>query len=197
VNLKVIQVKCPKCNTAISMKQRDKLFLCTQCNTLHTRDEGVEIVPYEIAEFNPRLHGDDLYIPFWKMNCAFMIRSKQVQGGGLSRLAAWLKGSSNTGNIMIYIPATDLDPGTFRRLVTLFMTNPPKYTTRFNFGGIRNLASNVTKKEATELADFAVVTMEAEQPGVLQYLDYTLTVNDSKIVYLPFMNTSGGLMPAL
>jgi len=197
VILQVIQVKCPKCNTAITMKQRDKLFLCDKCNTLHTRDEGIEIVPYEIAEFHPSMHGNDIYVPFWKMNCNFVIRGKQVEGGALSRLAAWAKGGSNQGVVTIFIPASDMDPATFRKYVTLFLTNPPKYTTRFNFGGVKNLPAVTSKKEAIELADFAVVTMEAEQPGTLQSLDYVLTVNDAKVVYLPFLAAPAGLTPAL
>jgi hypothetical protein len=39
--------------------------------------------------------------------------------------------------------------------------------------------------------------MEAEQPGVLQKLDYSLTVNDTKLVYLPFVMTPQGPMSAL
>lgn len=195
--MKVIQVKCPKCNAPIVMKQKDRLFLCTQCNTLHTRDEGVEVIPFEIAEFHPNIHGDDVYVPFWKMNATFEIRYKRSEGGIISKLAAFVKGGSNTGNIAIFIPATDLDTATFRRLVSLFLSNPPRYTTRFNFGGVRNLPSTVTRKEAAELADFAVVTMEADQPGVLQNLDYSLKISDSKIVYLPFVMTPGGLNPAL
>ena len=50
--------------------------------------------------------------------------------------------------------------------------------------------------EALEMADFVVVTIEAEKPGVLQNLDYTLTVHDAKLIYLPFMSTQRGLVPA-
>ena len=179
------------------MKQKDKLFLCNQCNTLHTREEGVEVIPFEIAEFHPNIHGEDVYVPFWKMNATFEIRSKRSEGGALSRLFSWVKGGSNTGSLVIYIPATDLDTATFRKLTSLFLLNPPRYTTRFNFGGVRNLPGLVTRKEAAELADFAVVTMEADQPGVMQTLDYSLKINDSKIVYLPFVITPGGLNPTL
>jgi endogenous inhibitor of DNA gyrase (YacG/DUF329 family) len=195
--MRVVQVKCPKCNAPIVSKQKDMLFLCNQCNTMHMREEGVEVIPFEIAEFHPNIHGDDVYIPFWKMNATFEIRYKRSEGGLISKLASFLKAGSNTGNIAIYIPATDLDTATFRRLVSLFLSNPPRYSTRFNFGGVRNMPCTVTRREAAELADFAVVTMEADEPGVLQMLDYSLRINDSKIVYLPFVVTPAGLNPAL
>ena len=52
------------------------------------------------------------------------------------------------------------------------------------------------RSEAKEMADFVVVTIEAEKPGVLQSLDYTLTVHDAKLVYMPFVSTQRGLVPA-
>jgi hypothetical protein len=99
--------------------------------------------------------------------------------------------------MFIYIPATELDPASFRRMATSLTMNPPKYPTRLNFGNVPRMPAVLTKQEASELADFVVVTMEAEQPGVLQRLDYSLTVNDTKLVYLPFVKTGQGLMQAL
>lgn len=167
--MKVIQVKCPKCSTAITMKQRDRVFLCTQCGTMHTRDAGVETVNYEIAEFGPSYKGEGLYVPFWKLSCNFVIRSEKIEGGGISRLAQWMKGAdSKGGNLAIFVPAAEFDPGTFKNFAMMFTMNPPRYTTRFNFGGIKNLPTTISKAEAIELADFVAVTLEADQPGVLQ-----------------------------
>ena len=196
--MKVIQVKCPKCNTAISMKQKDKLFLCGQCNTMHTRDGVVETVAYDIAEFSPASRGEGVYVPLWRLTCTLVIHAMRVEGGTLSRLAAWAKGGANKGgNLFVYVPAAELDPGTFKQLAMMLTLNPPNYSTRFNFGGIKNMPATVTKAESKELADFIIVSMEAEQPGILQQLDYTLTISEEKIVYLPFLTSPTGLMPAL
>ena len=196
--MKVIQVKCPKCGNVISMKQRDRVFLCSNCNTLHSRDNGVETLNFEIAEFGPAFRGEGLYIPFWRLSANFIIRSERIEGGGMSRLAAWLKGGeSKGGNLFVFVPASELDPGVFKSFAMMFTMNPPRYSTRFNFGGIKNSPVAITRAEAMELADFVVVTLEAEQPGILQQLDYSLQVSDAKLVYLPFLVTPGGLQPAL
>jgi len=196
--MKVTQVKCPKCNTAISMKQRDKLFLCSQCNTMHIRDVSVETVGFDIAEFGPAHRGEGIYVPFWRMTCTMVIHSERIEGGGISRLANWIKGgASRGGNLFVYVPAAEFDPGTFKRLAMMLTEMPPNYTTRFNFGGVNNMPAVISKAEAIELADFVVVSMEAEQPGILQQLDYALTISEAKVVYLPFANTTTGLMPAL
>jgi len=195
--MNVIQVKCPSCNSPLFMKQKDRMFYCDKCNVMHTRDEGVEKVDFEIGEFSPSApQGERVFMPFWRVYATFQIRSKRVEGGTIFKLASWLKGSSDSGNMFIYVPATSLDPGSFKALASQMTTRNPRYATRLNFGGMPRIPVALSKKEAAELADFVVVTMEAEQPGVLQQLDYSLTVNDTKMVYLPFIRTASGMIPA-
>ncbi len=195
--MKVIAVKCPQCNSPIQSKVRDHLFYCTRCNTMHVRNGGVEKLDYEIGEFNQSAQGERIYMPFWRVYATFLVHSKSVEGGALFRLTQWLKGGSNSGNIFIYVPATELDNTGFKTLATRFTSNPPKYATRLNFGNVNRLPATISKQEAANLADFVIVTMEAEQPGVLQQLNYSLTVNDTKLVYLPFVKGPQGMMPAL
>ncbi len=196
--MKVVQVKCPSCNQAISMKGIDKLFYCDKCNVLHIREGGTpEKVDFEIAEFNQSAQGEKVYMPFWRLYTTFIVRSKNVQGGTIFKMSQWLKGGSDSGNMFIYIPASELDAGTFKKLATMFTGAAPRYATRLNFGNVKRLPGVMPKLEAAQLADFVVVTMEAEQPGVLQQLDYSLTVNDTKLVYLPFLMTPQGPVAAL
>ena len=190
-------MKCPSCNTPIYSKERDQLFYCDKCNVLHSRDGGVERVDFEIAEFNRAMAGEKVYVPFWRLYCSFVIRSRSVEGGHVFRLMSWMKGDDGSGTLFIYIPAADFEPMTFKRLAIGYTSSSPKYSTRLDFGGIRRMPASMSKEEATELADFVVVTMEAEKPGVLQRLDYSLTVNGSKVVYLPFLAGGAGLTPAL
>ena len=195
--MKVIQVKCPSCNSPIYMKQKDRLFYCEKCNVMHVRDGGIEKVDFEIGEFGPSVQGDKVFMPFWRIYASFVVRSKSVEGGTLFRLSQWIRGAGDSGNIFIYIPAAEMDTANFRRLATQLTTSNPRYNTRLNFAGYPRIPVSMSKQEAAELADFVVVTMEAEQPGTLQRLDYSLTVNDTKMVYLPFIRTASGLMPAL
>ncbi len=195
--MRVVQVKCPQCNTAITMKEKDTLFFCQQCGTVHIRENGTpEKLDYEIADFNQSIQGDKWYVPFWRVYASFQVFSKQVEGGTAFKLFSWLKGSTDTGNMFIYIPAAEMDIGNFKRLSTMLTTNAPRYPTRLNFGGVNRVSAALSRKEAAELADFVVVTMEAEQPGVLQNLNYSLTVNDTKLVFIPCIKTTAGLQPA-
>jgi len=182
--MKVVQVRCPSCNSPIYSKQRDRMFYCDKCNVIHVRDGGVDKIDFDIAEFGSAPQGDSVYVPFWRLYCSFIIRSKSVEGGHLFRLASWMK-------------SVPLPSATFKRLAIDFTVSSPKYSTRLNFGSVRRMPTSLSREEAAELADFIVVTMEAEKPGVLQRLDYTLTVNGTKMVYLPFGVGPRGMAPAL
>ncbi len=195
--MKVVQVRCPSCNSPIYSKQRDRMFYCDKCNVMHVRDGGVDKIDFDIAEFGSAPQGDSVYVPFWRLYCSFIIRSKSVEGGHLFRLASWMRGADGSGTLFIYVPAADFDPATFKRLAIDFTISSPKYSTRLNFGSVRRMPTSMSREEAAELADFIVVTMEAEKPGVLQRLDYTLTVNGTKMVYLPFGVGPRGMAPAL
>ena len=52
-------------------------------------------------------------------------------------------------------------------------------------GRHKRVPATVSRKQAHELADFVVVTIEAEKPGTMQYLDYSLKILDSSVVYIP------------
>ncbi|MDD1771257.1 MAG: hypothetical protein LUO79_09265 [Methanomassiliicoccales archaeon] len=197
--MKVVQVTCPSCHNPIQMKTKDQLFLCSNCGTLHVRDGGITVVDYEIADFAKGAQLENrIYVPFWRVYCSFVINHAQTSGGTMFKLANWARGGDKgTGDIFVFVPASDFDPATFRRLATTMTVNPPRYSTRMNFGDVSRLPAAVRKEEASELADFIVVTMEAEKPGVLQELDYSLTVKDSRIVFLPFVSSSQGLVPGL
>jgi hypothetical protein len=194
--MKVVQVKCPSCQTPIRMKQKDILYYCDNCRTIHIRDGGITVVDYEIADFRPGAGADRVYVPFWRLYCNFTIRSSQVEGGTMFRLSNWVKGGQgNSGSLFVFVPAADFDPPTFKRLATTLTASPPRYASRLDFGGVPRLPAAISRPEAFEMADFVVVTLEAEKPGILQSLDYTLTVNDARLVYMPFVSTPQGLMP--
>jgi len=55
----------------------------------------------------------------------------------------------------------------------------------------------IDAEQAKQLADFIVLTYEAEKPGVLQDIAYEVKVNDSSLLYLPFVQLPSGFTLAL
>jgi hypothetical protein len=166
---------------------------------MHVRDGGTKVVDYEIASFRPDapLEGRT-YVPFWRLYSRFTILRMDSKGGSLSKLSSWVKGGTgNAGETFVFVPAPDFDPPTFKRLATMMTAQWPKYSPRRDFEGVPRLPASITQEEAAKLADFVLITLEAEKPGVLQELEYTFEVIDTRIVYLPFNATPQGLMPGL
>jgi len=196
--MKVVQVKCPKCNTPIMQKQRDMLFYCPNCGVMHVRDGGIEVIDYEIADFAKGTQGDRVFVPFWRLYCNFSISQQSSSGGALYKLSNWIKDTANNaGDLFVWVLAADFDQATFKRYSTMFTAVPPRYASRMEFGNVPRLPAAVRKEEAVKLADFVVVTMEAEKPGILQELQYSLQVKDARIVYLAFVSGSSGLVPSM
>jgi hypothetical protein len=194
--MQVVQVKCPKCGNPIISKQKDTVFYCTNCGTMHIRNGGVQILDIEIGDFNKNATQDRVYVPFWRMYSTVVINNIRTEGGGFHKLASWLRGEGNSSNMFIWIPASEMEIDRFKGLAVDLTLNLPPYVTRMDFGTVPRLPTVVKQAEAMEMADFVVVTIEAEKPGVLQNLDYTLTVQDAKMIYLPFVSTQRGLVPA-
>jgi hypothetical protein len=194
--MQVVQVKCPKCGNPIMSKQMDTVFYCTNCGTMHIRNGGIKVLDVEIGAFNPNAPQERVYIPFWRMYSSVVINSVRSEGGGFRKLANWFRGEGNSGNLFIWVPASEMEIDRFKALAVDLTVTPPLYSTRMDFGLVPRLPTVVKQEEAMEMADFVVVTIEAEKPGVLQDLDYTLTVHDAKLVYLPFVSTPRGLVPA-
>ncbi len=196
--MKVSQVKCPQCGQAIYEKQKDEMFHCQNCGTIHYRDlHGVHRVAYEIAVATSNAAGQRYYMPFWRLYCNFNIRSRNVEGGFLHKLSNMVNGGDNGGALYIFVPASDVDTATFRHWAVALTNSNPRYGVRSDFNNTERLSTTINQEEAIEMADFVAVTLEAEKPGTLQYLDYDLKVQEAKLVYLPFVQGPNGLQLAL
>jgi hypothetical protein len=195
--MQVAQVKCPNCRDPIYSKQKDSVFYCEKCNTLHERNGAAKVIDYEIADFNKQTAEQKVYMPFWRIYATLKINHEAVAGGSLRKLRNWIKGDDSGGTIFVYIPATPMDKESFRRMAVDMTTQPPQYRTRLDFAKIERMPTSITKEEATRMADFVVVTIEAEKSGVLQELDFNLTVHDARMVYIPFTKQANGMTIAL
>jgi hypothetical protein len=194
--MKVVQVKCPNCSQPIYSKMNDIVFYCEYCRTLHIRDEATRVLDYEIADFNKTITADKKYMPFWRVWCNFVINESGVSGSSFARMAQFIRGGGNSGSLFVFVPASEIDVGTFKQLAMDLTMNPPRYSTRLDFGGVQRLPMKLTNKEAEQVSDFIFVTIQADKPGIMQDLDYSLTCQNAKLVYMPFVITQSGPRPA-
>ncbi|MFQ6107385.1 MAG: hypothetical protein ACE5QF_07360 [Thermoplasmata archaeon] len=193
-NLKLTRVECPRCHSPLVSKQRDEdlLFLC-ECGTMHTRDPEPKEIPYEIARHSPVHKANRVYVPFWRVSAYVAILDSDVAGGYLYNLSTLLgRGGQSSGNIDIHVPGSKLPAEEFRRLAIALTNSPPRYSRADDFGGVLRMPCNISEKEAQELADFVILTNEAEKPGTLQYIRYDMTISNVSVLFLPFTREAWG-----
>lgn len=191
---KVVPIVCPGCHNPIFTKDKDEVFLCPGCGTLHARNGSVIVIEYEVGAFKPG-DGEKLYLPFWKLGVDFNIRNEQVSGGTLSKFAGFLKGNSNVGHVDMLLPAYNADPYVYKDVAERLTFHPPRYTPGRFEPGVRREPCGVTVDMVDEMADFMFVTIEAEKPGVMQQLDYSIKVSSRKMLYLPYYRKGENIVP--
>jgi len=195
--MKVAQVHCPRCGKPNYTKFKDTVVYCEECKTMHLVTEGGPvIIEYEIAEFQKEVPLRKFHMPFWRLFSNVTIFSEQVSGGWASRLMNAASGGGRGGSMFIFIPAVELPPDIFKRMAQDLTTNPPQYrgTDRFSFD---RLPVAINEEAARKLADFMVLSFEAEKPGVMQNIRYEVAVQHSKLIYLPFYQDGANWQPGL
>lgn len=192
---KVIQIRCPKCNTPIFSKQVDSVFLCDSCGTMHVRNTGVETLEYRVGRFVRQGEGERVYYPYWVVNAGFVIDDIQTEGGGLSNLFGLLGGQARQGNIVMYMPAFETEAVAFKETAMQMTGSPPQYEAGKFEPGVKRVPVDLTSDELQPVTEFLFVTGVAEKPGVLQRLSYRLSIGSKSIVYLPYYKKGGSIQP--
>jgi hypothetical protein len=192
---KIIQIKCPKCNTPIFSKQVDSVFLCDSCGTMHIRDSGIEIIDYATGKFTRQGEGERAYFPYWVVDVSFDIDDIQTDGGGLSNLFGLLGGQARKGSIAMYLPAFETDAMAFKETAMQLTGSPPHYESGKLEPGVKLRPVTLTSDQLQHIAEFLFVTGVAEKPGVLQRLSYRISIGKKSVLYLPYYKKGEDYQP--
>ncbi len=189
-------IKCPSCGQSLEGKVADRVYLC-DCGVMHTRDDdGERPVTYTVAMVrDPAAPPSAVtYVPFWRLDADVVIHYTRSEGGFFSKLFGkeW-KG----GRVSIYIPAVDWSPDMFKHWASALTSNPPSIRPARDFGPYQREPVVVDEVEAKQLADFLILTFEAEKPGVLQEIAYEVKVFEMSLLYVPFDRSGKSFQPFL
>ena len=188
--MRLVQVECPKCGLPIppERNQGDTILLCTSCGAFHTRNGEARLVEVSVALPNRPGPGALVYVPFWRVLGYVRIFSEQVSGGTLWRLAQLFTGTTqpNEGWVNVFVPATPVGPDTFKAWATGFTNRPPMLRPAAGLGESPRLPTLIATDVAAKLADFIILSNEAEKPGTLQSISYSFDPREFHLHYFPF-----------
>lgn len=185
--MRIEPIRCLRCGSIFQNKEKDLVFICGNCGTGQILDRGQpEMIPFDVAGFVHQSPLEKVYIPFWRVYVTIQILSEKIEGGGFFKLMDWISGGGRSGDAFIYMPGFDMDPHEFKEWAARYTSSPPRYRPVQGLSGIRRLPLSIKRDEASAMADFIIVSHEAEKPGVLQQLNYSMRINELRLIYLPF-----------
>ncbi len=183
-------VKCKKCGSGLLVEVNDNIVYCSSCGSGFEILNG-ELVPIEInfAAAALRSDGEMIYKPFWLIKTHIEITERKASGNFLKNIF----GGSNdntSGDITFYIPAFYCSIDAMKNLATQFtiknpVASPQKYNTKlvgFAYG----------KEDAKKLAEFILISLEAEKSDTMKSFKYNLRFDSMEILGIPFYKLRNG-----
>lgn len=179
--MKLLLLRCPKCNHALAPGQDDRVIQCPNCRVAVAIDEGgLALLSAQYAA--PTVPQPPVWLPFWVYRGRVTIKERKTQGGRSAEREAqafWAQPRR------VYIPAwacelleaRDLVAALLEKQLFLEAVIPPE--------GAAFEPAVVTPADARKLLELVIVSLEAERNDYLESFDFDLNLESEALWLLP------------
>lgn len=179
--MKLLLLRCPKCNHALSPGQDDQVVQCPNCRAAVTINEGgLEVLPAQFAA--PTITRPPAWLPFWVYQGKVTINERKTQGGRSAEKEAQ---SFWAAPRRVYVPAWACDLIEARDLVEDLLEKQPRLEAITPWEGATFEPAVVTSTDARKLLELVIVSMEAERSDWMESLDFDLRLDSESLWLLP------------
>lgn len=181
---------CAKCGSGLVVEVNDNITYCTSCGSgFEINDGDLNSIEINFAAAAIRGEGEVIYKPFWYIKAHVEILERKASGNFLKNLFGG-SGENAAGDIIFYIPAFYCSLESMKNIATQFtvrnpVASPQKYNTKlvgFAYG----------KEDAKKLAEFILISMEAEKSDTMKSFKYKIDFNEMEILGIPFYKKADG-----
>jgi hypothetical protein len=195
--MKLVALRCPECNEALSAENEHIVVTCERCGTVvRIDDQGLSRVPVSYAR--PKSEARTIrWQPFWVFHGRVHIQRRDAKGGGsgmaqvlglldLNRssddepLAMWADPRD------LYVPAWELSPQAAKGMGGNLIRSQPSLETVPQPPDARLTPAILTPDDALKMLEFIVLSIEAQRPDWLENLTFQLEVGEPALWALPF-----------
>ncbi|MBK9330841.1 MAG: hypothetical protein IPM96_00205 [Ignavibacteria bacterium] len=185
-------VVCKSCGSGLSVEVNDNIVYCTSCgNGFEEIDSEMKSIEINFANAAFRSEGELIYKPFWLLNTSITILERKATGNFIKNLFGG-SGEFTGGDILFYIPAFYCKIESMEDLSKQFtlknpVASPQKYNSKltgFAYG----------KEDAAKLAEFILISLEAEKSDVIKSFRYEMKINSYSILGIPFYDNKNGML---
>jgi hypothetical protein len=175
-SIRLALLKCLKCGTLVPAQADEVAWTCAQCGQGWRLTE-TGLAPLNVFWAAGRPQPAPNWFPFWVMPGRVTVNRRETFGGSGAPNPWW------TAERRFYIPAFPLPLEQLQALgaAITYQQTPLK-------AGPAGTLQNCTllPEEAPAVAEFIVLTIEAEQRDKLRQIDFTLTLGNGELWVLPF-----------
>jgi hypothetical protein len=186
--VELVPLECLRCRSRLPAEEAQVAWLCAACGQGQRLDEEAELRPVEIHFARSAGNGEARWLPFWVLPVRVRILERLSYGRDQPPDPRWDEPQQ------FVLPAFDTRPEDAGQWGAKFLREPVK----LGDGPVGSLPSvTVTPEEAQSLAEFVVLTIEAERRDKIKSLNAVLDFGDAELWCLPFATSGAGLRPVL
>lgn len=179
--MKLLLLRCPKCNHALAPGQDDRVIQCPNCRVAVAVDEGgLALLPAQYAA--PTVAQPPAWLPFWVYRGRVTIKQRRTQGGRSAESEAqafWAQPRR------VYIPAWACELLEARDLVATLLEKQLFLEAVIPPEGTAFEPAVVTPADARKLLELVIVSLEAERNDYLESFDFDLNLESEALWLLP------------
>jgi hypothetical protein len=179
--MKLLLLRCPKCNHALSPGQDDQVVQCPNCRAAVAVNEGgLALLPAQYAA--PTVPNPPVWLPFWVYRGRVTITERKTQGGRSAEKDAqafWAQPRR------VYIPAWACELVEARELVQELLEKQPFMEAVIPPDGAAFEPATMTPTDARKLLELVVVSIEAQRNDWMETLNFDLRLESEALWLLP------------
>lgn len=179
--MKLLLLRCPKCNFALSPGQDDQVVQCPNCRgAVAIHEGGLTLLSAQYVR--PTVENPPLWLPFWVYRGKVTIKERKTQGGRSAEREAqafWAQPRQ------VYIPAWACELSEARDLVEKLLEKQPTMEAIIPPEGAAFEPAVVTTADARKLLELVIVSIEAGRHDWMESLDFDLRLDSEALWLLP------------
>ena len=179
--MKLLLLRCPKCNFALSPGQDDQVIQCPNCRgAVALYEDGLALLSAQYVR--PTRENPPLWLPFWVYRGKVTIKERKTQGGRSAEKDAqafWAQPRQ------VYIPAWACELIEARDMVEMLLEKQPTMEAIIPPEGVAFEPAVVTTADARKLLELVIVSIEAKRSDWMESLDFDLRLDSEALWLLP------------
>jgi hypothetical protein len=179
--MKLLLLRCPKCNHALTPGQDDQVVQCPNCRAAVAIGEGgLTLLPAQFVA--PTVAEPPAWLPFWVYRSMVTIKERKTQGGRSAEDEArdfWAQPRQ------VYVPAWGGELAEARDLTRRLLEKQPFMEAIIPPEGASFLPAAVTAEDARKLVELVIVSLEANRNDWMEALDFDLRLDSEALWLLP------------